>query len=108
MNSLYPGKIISVCFCTDTKYYEKIAEWVEDSDLLYHEATFTEKQLDRAKATHHSTAKQAAEIAKKGNVSKLLLGHFSARFGSTRELLDEAKPIFENVVCVEDGDEFDA
>ena len=106
--TLPPAKLFQFAFCTDTKYYEKIAEWVEDSDLLYHEATFTEKQIDRAKATHHSTAKQAAEIAKKANVSKLLLGHFSARFGSTKELLDEAKPVFENVVCVEDGDEFDA
>lgn len=105
--TLPSGKLFQYAFCTDTTYYEKIATWVSGADLLYHEATFTEKQADRAKATKHSTAGQAAEIAKKADVKKLLLGHFSARFGSTKELLDEAKPIFENVVCVEDGDVFD-
>lgn len=93
-------------FCTDTKFYPKLADWVKDVDLLYHEATFTEAQKDRAKATQHSTAKQAAEIAKRANVKKLLLGHFSARFNSTSELQKEAEVIFENTICVEDGDEF--
>ena len=93
-------------FCTDTKFYPKLADWVKDVDLLYHEATFTEEQKDRAKATQHSTAKQAAEIAKRANVKKLLLGHFSARFNSTSPLQTEAEAIFENTVCVEDGDEF--
>lgn len=100
------GHRISYAFCTDTKYYEKIAEWIQGCDLLYHEATFTEKQADRAKATCHSTAAQAAKLATKANANQLLLGHFSARFGSTDELRDEAITIFENTTCVEDGDEF--
>jgi ribonuclease Z len=104
--TLPPTHLLSYAFCSDTRYYEKIAGWVQDVDLLYHEATFTEKQLDRAKATQHSTAKQAAEIAKKARAKKLLLGHFSARFGTTVELQAEAQAVFENVTCVEDGDQF--
>lgn len=99
-------RTLQYAFCTDTKYHEKIIPWIEGSDLLYHEATFTEKQKDRALATFHSTAKEAAEIAKKSNVKKLLIGHFSARFNSTKELKEEAEQIFPDVVCVEDGDEF--
>lgn len=105
--TLPPAHRLSYAFCTDTKYYEKITEWVQGVDLLYHEATFIEKQTDRAKATMHSTAKQAAEIAQKAQVKRLILGHFSARFANTLELHAEAKTIFENVTCVEDGDTFD-
>jgi ribonuclease Z len=104
--TLPPTSLFQYAFCTDTRYYEKIVDWIKGSQLLYHEATFIEKQADRAKATQHSTAKQAAEIAKAAGVEKLLLGHFSARFQSTGELLEEAKMVFENTVCVEDGDEF--
>lgn len=104
--TLPPAKQLQYAFCTDTRYYTKVAEWIKNSDLVYHEATFTEKQADRAKATQHSTAKEAALIAKNSNAGKLLLGHFSARFNSTTELLREAQEHFENVQCVEDGDEF--
>lgn len=104
--TLAPPHLLQFAFCTDTKYYAKLPAWINDVDLLYHEATFTEKQIDRAKATHHSTARQAAEVAKLSGAKKLILGHFSARFHSTQELLDEAKTVFENVECVEDGDEF--
>ena len=104
--TLPPAKQLQYAFCTDTKFYAKLPEWITGSDILYHEATFTEKQADRAKATYHATAKQAAEIAKQAGVSQLILGHFSARFHHTDELLAEAKTVFENTVCVEDGDEF--
>lgn len=98
--------LFQYAFCTDTKYDEKIAGYVKGADLLYHEATFTEKQSDRAKATFHSTALQAAKIAEKAEVKQLLLGHFSARFGATTELETEAKLVFKNSICVKDGDEF--
>lgn len=104
--TLPPPHLFQYAFCTDTKYDEKVAGYVKGSDLLYHEATFTEKQADRAKATFHSTALQAAKIAEKAEVKQLLLGHFSARFGSTAELESEAKQVFSNAVCVKDGDEF--
>jgi ribonuclease Z len=73
-------------------------------DVLYHEATFTEKEADRAKVTMHSTAKQAATIAQKAGVGRLLLGHLSARFDGVEAHLKEARPVFENVVVVSDFD----
>jgi ribonuclease Z len=73
---------------------------------MYHEATFIEKHKDRAKATLHSTAIQAATIAKKAKVNKLLLGHFSSRYDGTDTHLQEAKTVFENSFAVEDGDRY--
>ncbi|MBN4072834.1 ribonuclease Z [Crocinitomix catalasitica] len=97
---------IKFVFCGDTAYNTKILPWIKGADLLYHEATFSEKEVDRATATMHSTAKQAAAIANKAEVGKLLLGHFSARYKVTEALEEEARTIFSNSVCVEDGDEF--
>lgn len=90
-------------YCSDTKYTESIVPFIENADLLYHEATFTEKLADRAQTTFHSTAKQAALIAHQAKVNKLLLGHFSSRYDDVEEHLEEAKAVFENTVCVEDG-----
>ncbi len=104
--TLAPEKPSSYAYCSDTKFVAKLPTWIKDVRLLYHEATFTQKHSDRAKATGHSTAADAAKIAKEANVGKLLLGHFSTRYKSTDELKIEAKPIFENVTCVEDGDVF--
>lgn len=98
--------LISYAYSSDTIYFDKMAEYVKGVDILYHESTFIEKQRDRADATMHSTAKDAAKIAKKAQVGQLLLGHFSARFRQTDEVLEEAQTVFENSVCVEDGDEF--
>lgn len=94
----------SYAFCSDTAYNENIIPSIKGCDVLYHEATFTEKELDRAKATLHSTAKQAAKIALKANVGKLLMGHLSARFKNDKQHLIEAKSIFENCSVVNDGD----
>ena len=93
----------SYAYCSDTAYYEPIIQSIKGADLLYHEATFVEKLADRAKATFHSTAKDAATIAQKAQVGKLLLGHLSARYDSGEEHLKEAKVIFDNTEVVEDG-----
>jgi ribonuclease Z len=94
----------SYAFCSDTIYTESIVPFIQGVDVLYHEATFTEKEADRAKATMHSTAKQAATIAQKAGVGRLLLGHLSARFDGVEAHLKEARPVFENVVVVSDFD----
>ena len=94
-------------YCSDTKYSENIIENIKDSDLLYHEATFAEDLEHRAKQTMHSTAKQAAAIAEKSNAKKLIIGHFSARYTNTKEILSQAKSVFENTVAVKDGDSFE-
>ena len=102
--TLPPKPVYSYAYCSDTMYYESVISKIENVSFLYHEATFLEKDRNRAKATYHSTAKDAAKIALKANVGKLLLGHLSARFENGKEHENEAKTIFENVVVVEDGD----
>ena len=94
----------SYAFCSDTAYYESVIPHIENVDLLYHEATFTEIHRARAKATFHSTAMDAAKIAVKANAKRLILGHLSARFENGNEHTVEAKTIFDNVEVVEDGD----
>lgn len=96
----------SYAYCSDTAYFEEVIPFIQNANLLYHEATFTEKEKDRAKATKHSTAADAAKIALKSNVKKLILGHLSARFKNSEEHIKEAKPIFKNVEVVEDGNEY--
>lgn len=96
----------SYAFCTDTKYIDNLKEVLKNVDVLYHEATFIHNLLSRAKATYHTTAFQAATLAKNAHVKQLLLGHFSQRYSSTKDIEHEAKSIFENTICVKDGDEF--
>ena len=89
-------------YCSDTAYSEKIIPIIEGIDLLYHEATFCEKDLPRAKETAHSSAKQAALIAQKAGVKKLMIGHFSARYPHTDILLQEACAIFPATVLAKE------
>lgn len=90
-------------FCSDTRYAESIIPYIKEVDLLYHEATFVKQHIERAKKTMHSTAAQAAEIAKQANVGRLLLGHLSARYDDFEGHLAEAKSIFEQSYVAEDG-----
>lgn len=88
----------SYAYCSDTAYKEDITHIIEGVDLLYHEATFLHDMKSRAKETGHSTALQAAKIAKMAGVKKLMIGHFSSRYDNNKDLLDEAKEIFENTI----------
>jgi ribonuclease Z len=81
-------------YCSDTLYNEQYFKQINQANLLYHEATFLHNMLDRANETHHTTALQAAEVALKINAKRLLIGHFSARYKSLDELLEEAQSIF--------------
>jgi ribonuclease Z len=74
------------------------------ADVLVHEATFTDDELDRAKATQHTTARQAAEIARDAEVKLLALVHLSTRY-FPRDIRNEAKAVFENTVIPRDFDE---
>lgn len=94
-------------YCSDTRYSEQVAELIKGSDLLYHEATFLKNLEARAKKTYHSTAEQAARVAKLGEVKKLIIGHFSARYNDIEPFKEEAQEIFEQVDLVNDGDFFD-
>jgi ribonuclease Z len=93
----------SYAFCSDTQFAEKISGMVEGVDLLYHEATFGNDLIKMAKGTGHSTAAQAATIAKTAKVKKLIIGHFSSRYKDITPLLSEARQIFPETIAAEDG-----
>ena len=84
----------SYAYCSDTIYLPSIVEQIKGVDLLFHEATFANEDAPRAKETFHTTAAQAAEIARRAEVKKLLIGHFSARYEHENVLLQEASAIF--------------
>lgn len=88
----YPPR--SYAYCSDTQSSGKVASLVSGVDLLYHEATFLEADRNMAKETGHSTALQAAKIAEKAGVGKLLIGHFSSRYKDEKELVEEARRVF--------------
>ncbi|MDB5281421.1 MAG: metal-dependent hydrolase, beta-lactamase superfamily, partial [Bacteroidota bacterium] len=96
----------SYAYCSDTAYLESFVEQIKDVTLLYHEATFVEEHAFRAEETFHSTAKQAAKVAKLAKAKKLLIGHFSARYETLDTLLNESKEIFPESHLAEEGKVF--
>ena len=98
-----PNKPRSYAFCSDTMYDKSIVPLITGIDVLYHESTFLEKHAHLAEPTKHSTAKQAAKIAKQAKVGKLILGHYSTRYDSLELFKTEASEIFKNVELAEDG-----
>lgn len=93
----------SYAYCSDTVYYEKIIDYVRDVDLLYHEATFHSDLQKRAKQTYHSTTRDAAKIAKKASVDKLIIGHFSSRYKDLDILKEDALKFFRNTDLALEG-----
>lgn len=104
--TLPPRQSFRYAYCSDTKYDESIIPIIERSDMLYHESTFLEEHMDRASTTYHSTAKEAATIAKKAKVGKLLLGHFSARYKELEPIEEEAREVFTESYLAIEGEEF--
>jgi ribonuclease Z len=90
-------------YCADTKYDESIIPHIKDADLIYHEATYLDALQQRATDRFHSTTKQAALIAKKGNVKKLLMGHFSSQYDTLEEFETEAREVFLNTELAIEG-----
>ena len=97
----------SYAFCSDTAYDERIIPIIENCTVLYHESTFLDSELHLTQKTKHSTAKEAALIAKKANVTNLLLGHYSTRYGDIELFKQQAQTIFSNVFLADDGKEFE-
>lgn len=93
----------SYAFCSDTAYREDIVPIINNADVLYHESTFLEAHASLCAKTKHSTAKQAAEIAKKANVGTLILGHYSSRYNTLDDFKTEAQTVFDRVELAEDG-----
>ena len=94
-------------YCSDTSYFEPVIPLVKGADLLYHEATFMNDKADAAAEKFHSTAAQAATIASKAGVRKLIIGHYSTRYDSLEEILAEAREVFPETRAAIDGKSFD-
>lgn len=90
-------------YCSDTIYRKEVIQQVEGVDLLFHEATFAQSELARAKETFHTTAGQAAQIALDAKVKKLVIGHFSARYEDEQVLLDEAAAVFPATILAKEN-----
>ena len=104
--TLPPYSPRSFAYCSDTAYHEEIIDQIKEVDLLYHETTFLHEDLKLAEETTHSTSLEAAEIAKKAEVGKLLLGHFSSRYKKMELFEEEARAVFAESYMVNDGDVF--
>lgn len=90
-------------YCSDTCYLPQLAEKLTGIDLLFHEATFTESERARARETYHSTARQAAQVARDAQASQLVIGHFSARYDDESLLLQEAREVFPNTILAQEN-----
>ncbi len=101
-----PEEARSFAYCSDTIYDENLVKYIKEVDLLYHESTFLNDKAKRAEETFHSTAQQAAKIAKAGKVKQLILGHYSARYVDLTPFIDEATPHFKNVMLATEGKKF--
>ena len=92
----------SYAYCSDTMPVKALDEWIHGVDLLYHEATYRDEDADRAGKYGHSTARQAAEVARQVGAKRLLIGHYSARYEDDQLLLQDAHEVFANTLLAEE------
>lgn len=102
-----PRKPQTFAYCSDTIFDTDIVPYIRGVDMLYHEATYSKAQTDRATTYFHSTAGQAATIAQMAEAGKLIIGHFSSRYENLEPLLQEAMEIFENTDLAIEGKTFE-
>lgn len=102
--TLPPRPSLSYAYCSDTQPNDRFIEQILSVDLLYHEATFMEEEIGKARETKHSTAAEAASVALRAQAKKLLIGHFSARYKDLAPVLEEAVKIFPAVSLAIEGD----
>lgn len=101
--TLPPPEPLSYAYCSDTKYFKRLASFVKGVTLLYHEATFDKTKSELATMTGHSTTIDAANTAAAANAGALIIGHFSARYKDINPLVDEARTIFTETYPAIDG-----
>jgi len=97
----------SYAYCSDTRYMPELHKVVKGVSTLYHESTYAQDKKDGAEKYFHSTAQQAAMVARSAQVGKLLLGHYSARYNDETILLKEAQEIFQNTYLTDEMKVFD-
>jgi len=105
--TLDPEKPKSYAFCSDTSYSPEILPIIKNVSCLYHETTFLKDRENLATTTKHSTAEQAATIAKQANVKQLIVGHYSGRYKNIEDFKTEAQEVFKNTLLAEAGKMFD-
>ncbi|MDR2830494.1 MAG: ribonuclease Z [Methanobrevibacter sp.] len=93
---------IKISYSGDTKPSDDLVDFVKDSNLLIHESTYQQADEDKANEHYHSTGRQAAEIAKKANVDRLILTHISSRYKNVDKIREEACEVFENTDIASD------
>ncbi|SDK17806.1 ribonuclease Z [Catalinimonas alkaloidigena] len=101
--TLPPRPSRGYAYCSDTRYNERLIPLIRNVDLLYHESTFTNEYAERAAVTYHSTAQQAAEIAQRAEVGRLILGHYSSRYRDLTTFEQEAREVFANSFLSSEG-----
>jgi ribonuclease Z len=94
-------------FCADTKYDESLIPVIYGADMIYHETTYLDNMRDKADQRFHSTTKQAAEIARRAMVKKLLIGHFSSKYSSLESFEHEAREVFPNSHLAIEGNTYE-
>ena len=90
-------------FCADTRYDEGMIKYIYGADMIYHEATYLDNMKEKATERFHCTTKQAAEIARKAMVKKLLIGHFSSKYNTLEQFEMESKEVFPNTELAIEG-----
>jgi len=98
---------ISYAYCADTKYSKRVINAVKGVDWIYHEATYGEANLKDATKRYHSTARQAAMVAREADAKRLLLGHYSSRYKDISLLEREAQAEFPNTIAATEGMKID-
>jgi ribonuclease Z len=98
----YPRR--SYAYCSDTAYLPELKKYLNGINLMYHEASFLKEDAKRAKLHLHSTAEQAAMVAKDSNAGKLLIGHFSNKYSRDEDFLEEAKSVFGDTHIAKEGE----
>ena len=93
----------SYVYCSDTSYLPALHERIAGVSCLYHESTYTTADADRAEMYFHSTAAQAAQVARDANAGRLLLGHYSSKYDDERQLLKEAQEVFAQSQLTNEG-----
>jgi ribonuclease Z len=101
--TLPPDEPLSYAYCSDTKYFPRLASFVRNVTLLYHESTFDKSENDLAAMTFHSTTHDAARTALNANAGTLIIGHFSSRYKKTEPLVEEARSVFMRTFPAIDG-----
>lgn len=101
-----PEPTKSYAYCSDTAFNQKMIPQITGATVLYHESTFLEDKAQLAFPTKHSTAKEAAQIAKEAGVKQLILGHYSTRYANINLFREEATTIFPEVDLADDGKVF--